>query len=541
MKGKKIPFIEIININERIQYTARGENLLNIIHTSVGKSIINSLCRGKGKCGKCRVKILDSDENVSQSGDLSDNIQLACQLVPDGDRDLIIQVLDLREYHDNIFKIQDTFSDFQLNYPYQPKIVTSEFKPILGAVVDIGTTSIVLTVIDIENGSILGADSLLNPQIEYGRDIMTRLSYALESPLNQNQLQNKVLQGISVLIQEVTSQLGLSPEVILEIIVVGNTVMHHLFLNLPVEKLAKAPFIPAISDEFSTTIPEVDPENILNLPSQSIVTMPPIIGSFIGSDALVDILYTELDKKDGTHLLIDFGTNSEIIISMNKTLYATSVAAGGAFEGQHINCGMRGIEGAIEKFSIENGKYIIDVINSTKAKGICGTGIIDILAELRTNNQLDYRGRLFSTSNKQIKEFIIVPAENTLNNKAIFITRSDIESIQKAKAATMAAIKTLLGYLNVEINSVSTVHISGVFGSKLNIQAAKKIGLLPDLPLEKFKIRGNTAEKGARTILLSMEARKVARDIAKKVNRRELTTFPEFHSIFTEELFFPKN
>ena len=159
----------------------------------MGKSIINSLCRGKGKCGKCRVKILDGDKNVSQSGDLSDNIQLACQLVPDGDRDLLIQVLDLREYHDNIFKIQDTFSDFQLNYPYQPKIVTSEFKPILGAVVDIGTTSIVLTVIDIENGSILGADSLLNPQIEYGRDIMTRLSYALESPHNQKQLQKKVL------------------------------------------------------------------------------------------------------------------------------------------------------------------------------------------------------------------------------------------------------------------------------------------------------------------------------------------------------------
>lgn len=531
----------IININERIQFTSRGENLLNIIHNSLGKNIINSLCRGKGKCGKCRVKILDVDKNISQSGDLSDNIQLACQLVPEGDRDLIIEILDLREYHDNIFKIQDTFSDFQLNYRFQPNIVISEIKPILGAVVDIGTTSIVLTVIDIDNGSILGADSVLNPQIEYGRDIMTRLSYALESPLNQKQLQTKALQGISVLIKKVTSQLGISPEAILEIIVVGNTVMHHLFLNLPVDKLAKAPFIPAISDEFSTTILEVDSENIINLPSQSIVTMPPIIGSFIGSDAVVDILYTELDKKDGIHLLIDFGTNSEIIIAMNKTLYAASVAAGGAFEGQHINCGMRGIEGAIEKFSIVNGKYIYDVINSSKAKGICGTGIIDILAELRVNNQLDYRGRLFSTSNKQIKELILVPAENTLTNNSIFITRSDVESIQKAKAATMAAIKTLLGHLNVEIKNINTVHISGVFGSKLNIQNAKKIGLLPDLPCEKYKIRGNTAEKGARTILLSMEARKIARDIAKKVNRRELTTFPEFHSFFTEELFFPKN
>jgi uncharacterized 2Fe-2S/4Fe-4S cluster protein (DUF4445 family) len=144
----------------------------------LGKNIINSLCRGKGRCGKCRIKILDPDKNVSQSADLSDNIQLACQLVPDRDRDLIIQILDLREYHDNIFKIQDTFSDFQLNFSFQPNIIKNELKSILGAVVDIGTTSIVLTIIDIDNGSILGADSLLNPQIEYGRDIMTRLSYA---------------------------------------------------------------------------------------------------------------------------------------------------------------------------------------------------------------------------------------------------------------------------------------------------------------------------------------------------------------------------
>jgi uncharacterized 2Fe-2S/4Fe-4S cluster protein (DUF4445 family) len=507
----------------------------------LGKNIINSLCRGKGRCGKCRIKILDPDKNVSQSADLSDNIQLACQLVPDRDRDLIIQILDLREYHDNIFKIQDTFSDFQLNFSFQPNIIKNELKPILGAVVDIGTTSIVLTIIDIDNGSILGADSLLNPQIEYGRDIMTRLSYALESPLNQKQLQAKAFQGISKLLKNVTSELGFSPENILEIIVVGNTVMHHLFLNLPIDKLAKAPFIPAISDEFSTTIPEVDPENIMNLPIKSIVTMPPIIGSFIGSDAVVDILYTELDKKDGIHLLIDFGTNSEIIITKNKTLYAASVAAGGAFEGQHINCGMRGIEGAIEKFSIINEKYLYDTINSIKAKGICGTGIIDILAELRTNNQLDYRGRLFSKSKKQIKKLILVPAEETFSDSPIFLTRSDVESVQKAKAATMTAIKTLLGHLNIEIKNINKVHISGVFGSKLNIQNAIKIGLLPDLPRERFKVLGNTAEKGARTILLSMEARKIARDIAKKVKRRELTTFPEFQSFFTEELFFPKN
>jgi len=134
---------------------------------------LDSLCRGKGKCGKCRVKMLDLDKNVSQSVELTNNIRLACQVVPDGERDIIIQVVDIREYHDNIFKIQDTFSDFRLNYPFQPNILNNKAGLLLGAVADIGTTSIVLTIINLNNGSILGADSIINPQIEYGRDIMT--------------------------------------------------------------------------------------------------------------------------------------------------------------------------------------------------------------------------------------------------------------------------------------------------------------------------------------------------------------------------------
>ena len=472
---------------------------------------------------------------------ISENIRLACQIIPEGNINFKIEIIDTKKDIDSSFKIQDSFTNFRLNYPFQPNIPYNKTDPLLGAVVDIGTTSIALTIINLNNGLILGADSILNPQIDLGRDIMTRLTFALKSSLNQKQLQEKVFWGISTLLKRVTSSISVSTKDIAEMVVVGNTVMHHLFLNLPVDKLARAPFVPTLSEEFTTEIQDVDPEGILNLPLQTIVTMPPLIGSFIGSDAIADILYIGLDKSDGVHLLIDFGTNSEIIIVNEGNLYAASVAAGGAFEGQHINCGMRGVEGAIESFWIENGEYKFEIINSTQPKGICGSGIVDILSELLIHGQLDHRGRLFSQSKEQINNLTLIPANKIYSNYPIYLTRADVESIQKAKAATMAAIRTLTKYLDIEINQIEAIHIAGVFGSKLNIKSAKIIGLLPNLPEDKFIIHGNTAEKGGRTILLSMQARKAVQNIARQVERCELTNFPKFQSYFTEELFFPEN
>ena len=409
---------------------------------------------------------------------------------------------------------------------------------ILGAVIDVGTTSIVATLIDLEAGAILGADSIINPQIEFGRDIMSRLTHALASPSNQQQLQQKVLSGISKLLTGLTSSKKSSPESIYEMVVVGNSAMHHLFLNLPVIGLARAPFVPVISKTLSFFVKDID--NTLNMSPQAIITMPPLIGGFIGSDAVVDILYTGFSQKKGVHLLIDFGTNSEIILLKDNNLYAASVAAGGAFEGQHITCGMRGVTGAIEKFQIVNGNYHYEIINSNRPKGICGTGIIDILAQLLIHGQLDYRGQLFTESGEKTKKLTLVSAQQTSNNQAIYLNRKDVEAIQKAKAATLAAIRTLTTHLNIDIEEIDSIHIAGVFGSKLDIDNAKIIGLLPDQPNNQFIIQGNTAEKGGRTFLLSMDARDTASTIATSVERLELTRFPKFQSFFTEELFFPK-
>ena len=616
-----MPRIELTNFNQSFQFSPNGRNLLTIIHESLERNVINSLCGGNGKCGKCRVMIHSKSQNTEGIyeetnlpteierqllGSSIRNIRLACQVVPK-DRDMKITILDLSELQDSIFKIQDSFSNFNLDFQFNPRIVSDsvfvpppslgdaqddftrvaialrntttltqlepeclsqlaitlqktgevtavidreknklitlkeEKSPLLGVVVDVGTTSIVVTLIDLDTGIILGADSIINPQIEFGRDIMSRLTYALASSSNQQQLQEKVFSGISKLLEELILSTKSSLENIYEMVVVGNSAMHHLFLKLPVIGLSRAPFVPVISRQISYFAKDIDIAKTLNIPSHALITMPPLIGGFIGSDAVVDVLYTGFDQKKGVHLLIDFGTNSEIILSKDNHLYTASVAAGGAFEGQHIACGMRGVTGAIEKFLIENGKYKLQTIQSIKPSGICGTGIIDILAQLLLHKQLDYRGQLFTTSQQKIKKLILVPSEETDKKQEIYLTRHDVEAIQKAKAATMAAIRTLTNHLNIKLEKIDSIHIAGVFGSKLNINSAKIIGLLPELPNDRFIIQGNTAEKGGRAFLLSMEARDKAATIAKAIERLELTQFPNFQSFFTEGLFFPKN
>jgi len=592
-------------------------NLMEIIHQKLGRTLINSLCGGSGKCGKCRVELSASTQGQTNPPTktektllkslVSSNIRLACQVIPNGD--IEVAIIDLSEYRDNIFKIQDTFLNFRLNFPFQPRIVSQTFsvplptlatpyddfyrlsealkesssklvpptnpeiirhiaqmlrnndgeingiidqqentlinlvshkKPLSGAVIDVGTTSVVATLIDLETGMIIDADSIVNPQIDFGRDIMSRLTFALAGITNRLQLQQEILTGVSELLNRLTSSTEMSLENIYEIIIVGNSAMHHLFLNLPILGLSRAPFVPAITRTLSFEFKEIYDNKELNIPSQTIITMPPLIGGFIGSDAVVDILYTNFYEKDGVHLLIDFGTNSEIILVKDRHLYAASVAAGGAFEGQHISCGMRGVRGAIEKFQILDGKYEYQTIHSTNPKGICGTGIVDILAHLLIHKQLDKRGRLFDRLGERTKKLILVPANQTSTKQPIYITQPDVEAIQKAKAATLAAIRSLTNYLEIKISEISTVQIAGVFGSNLNIDNAKKIGLLPDLPQERFFIQGNTAEKGGRTFLLSLEARKISETIATSVQRLELTRFPKFQSYFTEELFFPQ-
>ena len=620
-KGTNIPHIEITNFKQVIDYLYNGNNLLTIINQQLQRNAINSLCGGAGKCGKCRVKIFNKSDNnpvtseevnspteveLQLLGDLiHKNIRLACQVIPKGKKDIKVTILDVSEHQDSIFKIQDSFSKFQLNFPFNPRIscrllsipdptlensqddffrfsqslekslnlskpeilsqlsfllrendgsitvvfdsqqnqlieLRTQKPPLLGAVIDIGTTSIVATLIDLETGVILAADSIINPQIEFGRDIMSRLTHALVSSPNQEQLQFKALSGIAKLLTRLTSTTNSSLENIFEMIVVGNSVMHHLFLNLPVVGLSRAPFVPVISKELTFLIKDVDKDQTLNIPSQAIITLPPLIGGFIGSDAVVDILYTGFNHKKGIHLLIDFGTNSEIILVRDNSLYAASVAAGGAFEGQHIACGMRGVAGAIEKFEIVGGEYQYKTIQAIEPKGICGTGIIDILAQLLSHGQLDYRGQLFSNTGEKIKKIILVPAQQTSKNQAIYLTRKDVEAIQKAKAATLAAIRTLTTHLDINIEEIDSVHIAGVFGSNLDVDNARIIGLLPNLASKQFIIQGNTAEKGGRAYLLSTDARETASTIATSVKRLELTRFPKFQSYFTEELFFPK-
>jgi uncharacterized 2Fe-2S/4Fe-4S cluster protein (DUF4445 family) len=618
--------IEIEGYQEFIESSNRTSTLLELMQGKTGRKRFLSLCGGTGRCGRCRVKIVTESHAVGMEPNLTEkqllgamvkeNIRLACQFVPT--RSMRVIPIDFQELQVSNFKIQDSYQDFQLIFPFYPRFVaipinltpatleapfddftrikqailnhfpdltylTTQLATLMelnedirkthnmihvvvdrvsqkivdinsreapgnnrlfGVVVDIGTTSIVSTLIDLNSGQIISADSSLNPQIKHGRDVMSRLSYALHSSSQQRILQNEILRVVRSLIESMlrNSNMGLKEKAsIVELVVVGNSVMHHLFLRLPIDGLARAPYIPVITQGLSYTASEIDEGKLLGLPSLSTISLPPLIGGFIGSDAVVDVLYSGLSEQRGTHLLIDFGTNSEILLLKDGNIYAASVAAGGAFEGQHISCGMRGIPGAIESFWITKGKYHYLTIGSSAPKGICGSGIIDILASLRVHGQLDIRGRLLDREGVVKKEITLVPSKSaeTADGMPIILSREDVVEIQKAKAATLAAIRALTGEIEVNITEIDTISIAGVFGSKLNIENARIIGLLPNLPPTRFKTYGNAAERGGRTYLLSLQAREVSEAIAKKVQRIELSTISNFQMYFTEELFFP--
>ncbi|MHA1971935.1 MAG: ASKHA domain-containing protein [Candidatus Hodarchaeales archaeon] len=556
-----------------------------------------------GKCriqifGSPKLNMPTDQEKKILGNLIKQNIRLACQVVPLSDLEISI-LSSASQSSTNPKKIHDAYLDFTLNFPFNPRIILvpivlpdrktrtkalEEFiidqikskyginkiekeilqkirdsnteyninlildleektvidwkianQPLLGLVVDLGTTTIVATLVNIVTGEILGADSILNPQIKQGRDIMSRLSYALEGEEFRKELHKEVLFGINELIQKLCDLKNLPPTNILEFVVVGNTIMHHLFNDLPVSSLAKAPYNPYIKSYITKHLRDIDSERIIESSNNCLVSCPPLIEGYIGSDAVVDILYLGLHKKKGIHLLIDFGTNSEIILVKNNKLYATSVAAGGAFEGQHISCGMRGVDGAIEHFQIVNNDYQFQIINSSIAKGVCGSGIVDIIASFLVKGLIDTRGRIFNKQGKMSKKIILQ------KQPEIFLTRKDIEEVQKAKGATMAGIRLLAEHVDVNLKMIDTFNIAGVFGSSLNLENAKMIGLIPNLPDTKFIIHGNIAEKGGRSFLLSMDARNEANRIVNIAEKVELAKSPKFYDYYSEELFFPKS
>ena len=438
-----------------------------------------------------------------------------------------------------------------------------------GAAVDIGSTTIALYLSNLRTGEILAAESEMNPQIVYGEDVMSRIQYAIEHKDGLEKLHKAVIATLNKLVRQavksanktVYSREGRDAEKssfikvtdVLEIVLVGNSTMHHLVLNLQPKDLGLAPFVPAIHESIDVKARELG----LEINPSANVHMLPTIASFVGADTSAVILAEEPHKQDENWLLIDIGTNAELVLGNRKRLVCTSTPTGPALEGAHVEYGMRAAPGAMERVHIDETTFepkykVIGVEGwntdhaefTGQVKGICGSAIIDSVAELFRAGIVDSRGKFKKNlDTKRVREgesgweYVIAWKEETSIGRDIPITQQDVRQIQLAKAALFTAARTLLKRMKLE--SPDKIILAGGFGSYIDKEKAMLIGLIPDCELDKVYAVGNAAGDGARIALLNIEKRNEIDLVTRKVERFELPTDPEFQNQFMLATSFP--
>ncbi|MBI5591628.1 MAG: DUF4445 domain-containing protein [Deltaproteobacteria bacterium] len=412
----------------------------------------------------------------------------------------------------------------------------------MGIAVDMGTTKIAGLLIDLESGKEISAAGMVNPQISYGEDVISRLNYAIQKENGGRILARLLINALNCLVKNLCDQGGVSADRIMEITLCGNTAMSHLLLRLPPEPLARAPYIAG----FSTPLEMMAPELGLKSAPGARVSVLPCIGGFVGGDHVAMILACGLDRCSGSTLGVDIGTNTEIVLAKpgpNGGIFVLSCASGPAFEGAHIHDGMRAASGAIETFRITADGPIVGTVNGEPPVGLCGSGLVAAISELLRIGVIDERGHL-KTTHQHIRSgpngaaFVLVPEKSGGTGRDILLTQKDISAVQLAKGAIQAGIRTLLAKTATPADEVGDVYLAGAFGSYLNIDSALSIGLLPDLPKARFVRAGNAAVVGAALTLISRQERKRAAEIALRSRHIELATDAQFTRLLVRTMRF---
>jgi uncharacterized 2Fe-2S/4Fe-4S cluster protein (DUF4445 family) len=417
-----------------------------------------------------------------------------------------------------------------------------------GIAIDIGTSKIVGYLTDLNTGKLVGAASVENPQLVHGEDVISRLAYVSKGDTELREMQRLAVNGVNAVIQEVCSDSQRDPQHVYEVTVVGNTAMHHLFLGIQPKHLGKSPYTPTIIEPIDTKAGGLS----IGVNPNANIHMPPVIAGFVGSDAVADIISTEIYRSNQLSLVIDIGTNTEIILGNRNRMTACSCASGPAFEGSHIECGMKALSGAIEGLHIEtsaSGDLNIEyeTIGKDRPIGICGSGIIDVVANLLKLHIIEKSG-VFTTgfhsrrlkTNKGLKKLVLVSRrEGAVRD--IVVTQKDIEQVQLAKAAIYAGCQILMKTMKIRTRDIRKMYVAGAFGNYMNIDNAKLIGMLPNIRTSSIRFVGNAAGAGARMILISRKHRQVERLVQHKTQYVELALDPDFQEEFSSGMLFTVN
>ena len=384
--------------------------------------------------------------------------------------------------------------------------------------IDIGTTTVVAYLLNGKTGALLSQASCLNPQTHYGADVISRIQYVTTN--RSDELQRAIVSALSALAEEASQKAGICPEEIGVVSIVGNTAMHHLLLGIDPKPLTTPPYMPKISEALERPAAELFPAS----PRATLRVLPNIAG-FVGADTVGCLAATRFDQREKPTLMIDIGTNGEMVLGDRTRRLACSTAAGPAFEGAKISCGMRGAEGAVDHVWLQDGMLVWHVIGDGEALGLCGSGLLDLVACLLETGDITARGRM--------------PAkEYRLGDTQVVLTQKDVREVQLAKGAIRAGIELMCEHLGETVENIDAVYLAGAFGNYLDPAAACRIGMIPPCLQSKIRPIGNAAGEGAKLSALSQAEFAYSRTLGSGTEFLELASMREFQDRFILSLNF---
>ncbi|MFQ5883974.1 MAG: ASKHA domain-containing protein [Thermoplasmata archaeon] len=575
---------------------------------------IDSICGGRGKCGKCKVILKRGEpEKETEKHLAKDEVEkgyvLACKTHVQDDTEILVpeesrlglhqilkrsEVVSLGELNPLVRKqyleiepptLEDNVSDLSrleraleereicdtcVSLPMLKKIskvlrkkdwkVTLTFADagrkstvvdiesgdtthkLYGVAVDIGTTTVVVELVDLTSGQVIDCEADYNKQVMFGEDVLTRILYATEEEKGLSKLKKAIVSTINYLIGALAKRNGLRRRDIQFMTAAGNTTMTHLFLGLDPAQIRIDPYIPVANN-----LPFVRAgETGIKINRSGYVYCLPGRSSYVGGDITADILATNLHKKDELSMLIDVGTNGEVVLGNKDWMVSCSCSAGPAFEGGEVEFGIRATVGAIERVTLTPDLEVKhSTIGNVKPKGICGSGLIDLLAELFMHGAMNKAGQLEETGSERIregdegKEFVVIWSDEMNIKKDMVLSEVDIKNIMRTKAAVYAACSVLLKSMNYKFTDIKKLYVAGGFGNYLDVRKSVYLGLLPDVDTDLYTFIGNGAVAGSRLVLLDRGKLEEAKEIVRKMTYIELSVNTMFYNEFTSALFFP--
>jgi uncharacterized 2Fe-2S/4Fe-4S cluster protein (DUF4445 family) len=477
-------------------------------------------CAGRGTCGKCKVLVetgISPPEAVERqhltAGELALDNRLACRAQVESDARVVLAPIVV--YSNKIFRLSSRYK--------------REQGP-LGLAIDLGTTTVAAFLTVLEDGEVCAGSAALNQQSVYGADVISRLKAAQDSPDSARRLHNLALASIN----QAVDSLNLSAKIrrrILRVVVVGNVAMHHLLASLPVHTLTAKPFQPLQRQSLQ------EASHIMGgiFPGGASVSLPPLIGGFVGSDALACLAYFHFDRPQGPMIAVDLGTNGEVLVTDGDRILVASTAAGPAFEGVFISCGTRAVDGAITAARLQNGEFIFETIAGEPPIGLTGSGLISLVHVLRREGVIEPSGRIADPPpilQKRISKDEHGRRISLLNGhppaiKPIYLTQWDIRELQKAKGAIRAAIDILMARLNLASDDISRLVLTGSFGGQIDISAAQELGLVPPVPRARIQSIANGAGLGA-AMFLNEVGFALGEELAARAEQVDLDRDPTF-------------